>query len=97
MRALLLLIGVLDGTAQNAGLAIREGRSGAGASRRIASVSPLATTPAMWLAFPAMYARAPTTSASRYASALCILGLSVRSIVSLNVWAVTGWFEPGEN
>ena len=58
-----LLIGVLDGTAQNAGCASRERKSGAGASRRMVSVSPLATTPAMWLAFPAMYARAPTTSA----------------------------------
>ena len=50
------LIGVLDGTAQNAGCAIRERKSGAGDSRRIVSVSPLATTPVMWLAFPAMYA-----------------------------------------
>ena len=66
-RTPLRLIGVFDGTAQNAGSASRERKSGAGASRRIVSVSPLATTPAMWLAFPAMYARAPTTSARKCA------------------------------
>ena len=54
---------MLDGTAQNAGSASRERKSGDGARRRMVSVSPLATTPEMWLAFPPMYALAPTTSA----------------------------------
>jgi hypothetical protein len=60
------------------------------------SLSPLATTPAMRLALPAMSARAPTMSARYSADGLCILRLSVRSIESLNVCAVTGWFDGGE-
>jgi hypothetical protein len=56
--------GVFDGTAQEAkGCEIRARKSGAGARRRIVKVSPFAITPAMWLAFPDMYAPAPTTSA----------------------------------
>jgi hypothetical protein len=43
-----------------------------------------------------MYARAPRTSARKWAIGLCILGFSVRSIASLNVCAVTGWFDGGE-
>ena len=45
---------------------------------------------------PAMYAAAPAISANSYASGAFILGLSARSIVSLNVCAVTGWFDGGE-
>ena len=48
-------------------------------------------------ALPAMYAPAPTMSANSWRLGFCILGLSARSIVSLNVWAVTGWLDGGEN
>ena len=56
------LIGVLGGTAQKTVSASRERKSRAGAISRIVSVSPRATTPAMWGALPAMYRRAPTIS-----------------------------------
>ena len=41
---------------------MRARKSGAGARRRTVKVSPLAITPEMWLAFPDMYAPAPTMS-----------------------------------
>jgi hypothetical protein len=43
-----------------------------------------------------MYAPAPTMSARDWATGLRIAGFRVRSIESLNVCAVTGWFEGGE-
>ena len=64
----LRLTGVSDGTAQEAlGCEMRARKSGAGARRRIVNVSPLAITPAMWLAFPDMYAPAPTMSSRKCA------------------------------
>ena len=83
-------IGVSVGTAQNTGIATRARRSPAGAVRRIVSLLPLATTPEMCVALPAMYARAPTMSAKSAASGSFSLGLRLRSIEYLNVWAVTG-------
>src|SRR4051812_44075739 len=90
-------IGVFEGTAQKNGSASRARRSGAGAVRRIVRVLPRTVSPAMWAALPAMYAVAPTMSSNPPAAGLLIRGFKVRSIVSLNVWAVTGWFEGGEN
>src|SRR5438105_15944144 len=88
--------GVSDGTAQRAGSATRASRLGAGSVSRIVNVLPRAMTPAMWAVLPAMYARAPTMSAKSLATGLLIRGLSVRSIVSLNVWAVTGSLDGDE-
>ena len=79
------------------GSAIRERKSGAGASRRIVSVSPLAITPGDVAGLPGhVRARADDIGQVACAHGLCIPGFSVRSIVSLNVCAVTGWFEGGE-
>ena len=57
---------------------------------------PLATTPVIWAALPAMNARGADYVAEVGARGLFIVGSSVRSIVDLNVCAVTGSFEGGE-
>ena len=61
----------------------------------IVSLFPPAVTPAIWVAVPAMYARAPAMSSNSDATGFFIAGLSVRSIVYLKVCAVTGVFEGG--
>jgi hypothetical protein len=94
--------GVPTGTGQKNDERSRAGRSPEARVSRIVSVAPLAVMPAMCGARPAAYAVAPTTSGSSWASGfgpppLASFGDSARSIVALNVAAVTDWPEGGEN
>ena len=59
-------------------------------------MSPRAITPAMWLAFPDMYAPRADDVGQKARVIAVHPGFSVRSIVALNVCAVTGSFEGGE-
>ena len=77
---------------------MRVTKSGAGATSLTVSLSPLAVRPEMCGALPAMYALAPSMSAREpfVTAGPCILALRLRSIVYLNVWAVTGASDGGE-
>src|SRR6266516_3830809 len=91
------LIGVLVGIAQKNGIAIRERKSGAFFVSVIVSVFPFTTTPEASLAFPSCTAAAPAMSLTNCAPGDCIFGFSTRLIANLKVFAVTAWFDGGEN
>ena len=96
------MAGVPTGTGQKNEERSRAGRSPVGRVSRIVSVAPLAVIPAMCGVRPAAYAVAPTTSESSPPSEfgwspLASLRDSARSMVALNVSAVTAWPEGGEN
>ncbi len=78
---------------------MRAGKSRTTRVSSIVNVLPLATTPAMCSARPARYARTPTMSAANAGATAAdpSFGLKLRSIVDLNVAAVTRSFEGGEN
>ena len=84
-----------DGTAQNPAVCEPGRQVGAGATRRIASLSPRATMPGCGGLAGHVRARADDVGEVPAPIAL-IAGLSARSIVSLNVSAVTGSFDGGE-
>jgi hypothetical protein len=90
------LIGVSCGTAQKNDIAMRAGKSAAGAVSVIASFFPSTTTPEMCLALPTSYAASPAMSWT-YAPAAPIFGLRLRSIAYLKVAAVTRSCSGGEN
>ena len=77
---------------------MRAGRSAAGVSSLIVSVSPRALMPAICGARPARNASTPTMSEANAAATAFgpNRGESARSIVYRNVSAVTGLFDGGE-
>src|SRR4051794_39647096 len=85
-----------NGTGQKFGIEMRVKKSPDGRTSVSDSALPRTTMPAMCRARPARYAAAPTMSDAN-GHACCTLGLSVRSMVCLNVSAVTGSLEGGEN
>jgi hypothetical protein len=88
--------GVSGGTAQAVPAASPARNAPSGFESLIVSVCPRATTPESPRALPVTYRSYPSTPLKADGNGAFMRGLATRSIVDLNVAAVTGWLEGGE-